>query len=494
MTAAVTQQARQPGRRGRAQGHPGGRRPGGGDADRGDGRRATAAGRSGAGCWWRRCSTTGVDAVGEAALAAALAVPEALGFAATAREAPEPGPPDLHVVPDPDADDEGRAAAAETLDQAATSYDEADGGALRGRCGRRRPAVGPVAPAAGRARRAAAPARRPRDRARRGRRRASVTRRTSGTRRRPRGVADRARDAAATALAKLKAATSTQAVESGCESPGRSRGPARRSRRGRGRPASRSSRCRPRRGSRGGRAAVANASSSARSSSSTLDLLLLGRRGEVEVVEVEQPAPARRSASGWSSTRRSTATSSQAAVPGAVPDDEERRRLPAALVATRRVAGASAASSRSANAVSGSDVSSHASCIASTTSGPTRTVALDRVAVAGQAAGPGDARRAGVGRRAAVDVDDADLAVVAAIVLLEQPVERDRRRRALVEVGKRKSLVGDVGVGLGGDRADHRRRRPGPRDPTARNFEATATPHDSPSADRATIENVMAGS
>jgi hypothetical protein len=31
----------------------------------------------------------------------------------------------------------------------------------------------------------------------------------------------------------------------------------------------------------------------------------------------------------------------------------------------------------------------------------------------------------------------------------------------------------------------------GTADPTARNLEATATPHDSPSSDRATIENVM---
>src|SRR5690349_19160773 len=32
----------------------------------------------------------------------------------------------------------------------------------------------------------------------------------------------------------------------------------------------------------------------------------------------------------------------------------------------------------------------------------------------------------------------------------------------------------------------------GTAEPTARNFDATATPHDSPSADRATIEKVMA--
>ena len=59
-----------------------------------------------------------------------------------------------------------------------------------------------------------------------------------------------------------------------------------------------------------------------------------------------------------------------------------------------------------------------------------------------------------MGGRAAVDVDDADLAVVAALVLLEQPVQRDRGGGAVVEVGQREALVGDVGVGLGGDGAD----------------------------------------
>jgi hypothetical protein len=68
-----------------------------------------------------------------------------------------------------------------------------------------------------------------------------------------------------------------------------------------------------------------------------------------------------------------------------------------------------------------------------------------------------------VGRGAAVDVDDADLAVLAPLVLLEQPEQRDGRGRALVEVGERETLVGHVGVGLGrdgtdaGDRGRHRR-------------------------------------
>ncbi|TYL46150.1 hypothetical protein FXB39_14620 [Nocardioides sp. BGMRC 2183] len=56
-------------------------------------------------------STTGVEELAESDVAAALAVPEALGFTATPREAPEPGRPDLRVVPDPDAVAKGLAAA-----------------------------------------------------------------------------------------------------------------------------------------------------------------------------------------------------------------------------------------------------------------------------------------------------------------------------------------------------------------------------------------------
>lgn len=69
--------------------------------------------------------TTGVEPMAEEDLAAALALPDALGFAATAREAPEPRPPELRVVPDPDAEAKARAAARERRDQAVAAYDEA---------------------------------------------------------------------------------------------------------------------------------------------------------------------------------------------------------------------------------------------------------------------------------------------------------------------------------------------------------------------------------
>lgn len=57
-------------------------------------------------------AATGVD---EVDLARALATPEALGFSATAAVAEPETRPELHVVPDPDADAEARAAAEELL-------------------------------------------------------------------------------------------------------------------------------------------------------------------------------------------------------------------------------------------------------------------------------------------------------------------------------------------------------------------------------------------
>lgn len=76
-------------------------------------------------------ATTGV---GEADLSGAVALPEALGFAARPVEAAPQARPDLHVVPDPDADQKARAAAEEALAEAEedvadaqAAYDEAAG-------------------------------------------------------------------------------------------------------------------------------------------------------------------------------------------------------------------------------------------------------------------------------------------------------------------------------------------------------------------------------
>lgn len=79
-------------------------------------------------------STTGVEPMSEEEVARAVALPEALGFSATPREAAVPGPPDLHVVPDPDRAAKARAAAEERLaaageehEAAQETYDEAAG-------------------------------------------------------------------------------------------------------------------------------------------------------------------------------------------------------------------------------------------------------------------------------------------------------------------------------------------------------------------------------
>ena len=128
-----------------------------------------------------------------------------------------------------------------------------------------------------------------------------------------------------------------------------------------------------------------------------------------------------------------------AAVPRPVADDEQRGALPAAPVPARVVAGGQRGEQpagqrrvvvggvpgrlhRQHHVLAGEDV------------------ALDRVAVAGHAAGPVEAGGAGVGGRLAVEVDDPDLPVVATLVLLQQPLQGDARGRSLVEVGEREAL------------------------------------------------------
>src|SRR4051812_30017513 len=60
-------------------------------------------------------AATGVDAVD---LGSAVAVPEALGFTATPRDAATPARPELRVVPDPEADEKALQAAREVLEEA----------------------------------------------------------------------------------------------------------------------------------------------------------------------------------------------------------------------------------------------------------------------------------------------------------------------------------------------------------------------------------------
>lgn len=68
-------------------------------------------------------SATGVDA---ADVAGAVALPEALGFAAPAREEEPEQRPELHVVPDPEADQKARRAAEEALGAAEAVLAEAE--------------------------------------------------------------------------------------------------------------------------------------------------------------------------------------------------------------------------------------------------------------------------------------------------------------------------------------------------------------------------------
>jgi hypothetical protein len=70
----------------------------------------------------RAVATTGL---GDLDLAAYVAVPEAAGFVPTPTELEPPEPPDLHVVPDPDADEKKLRFAQEALDEAQGELDEA---------------------------------------------------------------------------------------------------------------------------------------------------------------------------------------------------------------------------------------------------------------------------------------------------------------------------------------------------------------------------------
>jgi hypothetical protein len=67
-------------------------------------------------------ASTGLD---PADVEAAVAVPEALGFDAPSREAAPPARPDLHVVPDPEADEKAVAAATDALEEAEVALAEA---------------------------------------------------------------------------------------------------------------------------------------------------------------------------------------------------------------------------------------------------------------------------------------------------------------------------------------------------------------------------------
>lgn len=85
----------------------------------------TAAAAVRSGLLLRSLTATGL---GDLDLSAYVALPEAAGFVPTPLGEPEPpGPPDLHVVPDPDADEKARKAAEEVLAAADAEVDRATG-------------------------------------------------------------------------------------------------------------------------------------------------------------------------------------------------------------------------------------------------------------------------------------------------------------------------------------------------------------------------------
>lgn len=70
-------------------------------------------------------ATTGVGSVPDGELAAAVALPEAVGFTASPREAAAPARPDLHLVPDPDAAEKKLVLARQRLEEATTAHEGA---------------------------------------------------------------------------------------------------------------------------------------------------------------------------------------------------------------------------------------------------------------------------------------------------------------------------------------------------------------------------------
>ena len=189
-------------------------------------------------------------------------------------------------------------------------------------------------------------------------------------------------------------------------------------------------------------------------------LLVGGRRRQVELVEVDQP--------GQLVDRVGVVVDAQVdgdvvvpAVAGPVAYDEQCRRLAPAAVTSRVVAGGQR---REQAALDGLCLGRDPRALHRLHHvGTGEDVALDRVAAAlaaapGRPTGPGEALGAGPRRGVAVGVDDAHLPVLAALVLLDQPVEGDLRGRAVVEVGQPEVLEGQVGVRLRGDGADPGRR------------------------------------
>ncbi len=183
-------------------------------------------------------------------------------------------------------------------------------------------------------------------------------------------------------------------------------------------------------------------------------LLVLGRLGVEGVVQRRAAAPARRWATGGrrpAGRRRCR----RAAVARAVLDHQQGRGLTSARVAAGGVAGPQRREEPVRERGLGVGCDSQAASMASTTSAPVRMLPWMAYAVAGQCRRPTRGRRWPVWEAAPPSTSTMPT------WRWSRPSSSSSSRwsatdggRALVEVGEGEPLVGDVGVGLGGDRAD----------------------------------------
>jgi len=134
--------------------------------------------------------------------------------------------------------------------------------------------------------------------------------------------------------------------------------------------------------------------------------------------------------------------------------DDERGALPAAAVPAGLVTGSEGREQPLGQRIAGRRPGQPGPLHRVDDLGADEDVALDRVPVAGPPAGPVVAAAAGEGGAVTGRADDAGLPLVAAIVGSGEPVEHLVRRTALGEQLEAVRAVGEVGVGLGRDRAD----------------------------------------
>ena len=175
----------------------------------------------------------------------------------------------------------------------------------------------------------------------------------------------------------------------------------------------------------------------------------------------------------------------RAAVAAVLADDEECRRLAAAAIAAGRLGGREAGQEPLRQRVPRRALEGVGERV--DRGRRDEDVPLRGLARPGRPAGPLEALRARVGRRAAVRVDDAELAVLPPLVGADERPHDVVGRVALAQEREPIGAVGEVGPGLRRD-APTSGSAAGTAAPTARNLDWTATPHSRASRSQATIE------